>query len=73
VVKQLRDHGEEALYLHPHPQTSIALATCRKLEDLVRVGLDGVTLKDLVVHCHEQDGLEAIDGILSPEVNHQQA
>ncbi|NOQ41617.1 MAG: YihY family inner membrane protein [Desulfuromusa sp.] len=54
IMKKMGDFGEEALYLHPHPQTLIALETCRGVEELVATGLDGATLKDLVVRCQEQ-------------------
>ena len=48
MLKKMGDSGEEALYLHPHPQTRIALETYRQAEEKVTEGLDGITLKDLV-------------------------
>ena len=54
IFKKMGDYGEEALYLHPHPQTLIALETCRKVEGLVADGLGNMTLKDLVVYSQEQ-------------------
>ncbi|MEA3543868.1 MAG: YhjD/YihY/BrkB family envelope integrity protein [Thermodesulfobacteriota bacterium] len=53
ILKKMGDFGEEALYLHSHPQTLIALETCRSVENLVTEGLDGATLKDLVSRCQE--------------------
>ncbi len=61
ILKKMADFGEEALYLHPHPQTLIALETCRRVEDLVAESLDGTTLKDLVVRCHDQIEAEPIE------------
>ncbi len=55
ILKEMGDFGEEALYLHPHPQTLIALETCRKIDGLVGEGLDGTTLKDLVSRCQDQN------------------
>ncbi len=60
ILKKMGDFGEEALYLHPHSQTLIALETCRSVEELVGDGLNGTTLKDLVIRCQEQDGSGAI-------------
>lgn len=60
IFKELRDYGEEALYLYPHPQTGIALETCGKLEQLISDGMKGKTLNDLVIRCQEQgDGAMA--------------
>ncbi|MBE0583581.1 MAG: Rrf2 family transcriptional regulator, partial [Desulfofustis sp.] len=60
IIKQLRDRGEEVLHLYPHPQTLVALETCRKLELLVADGLQGTTLKDLVVSSQEQGQAEPV-------------
>lgn len=57
ILKKIRDYGEEALYLDPRPQTSIALATCYQMEKLLSDGLNGATLKDLVTHCRQQEGV----------------
>lgn len=54
IIKEMGDFGEEPLYLHPHPQTLIALETCHSVENLVGDGLDGTSLKDLVLRCQEQ-------------------
>ncbi len=54
ILKKMGDFGEEALHLQPHPQTLIALETCRRVEDLVADSLDGTTLKDLVSRCQER-------------------
>ena len=48
ILKKMGDSGEEALYLHPHPQTRIALETYRQIEEKVTEGLNGISLKDLV-------------------------
>ncbi|RLB70795.1 MAG: ribonuclease BN-like protein [Deltaproteobacteria bacterium] len=48
MLKKMGDFGEEVLYLHPHPQTRIALETYRQAEEKVTECLDGITLKDLV-------------------------
>jgi len=61
ILKKMGDFGEEALYLQPHPQTLIALETCRRVEDLVADSLDGTTLKDLVSRCQEQVQAEPIE------------
>ncbi len=48
IIRKMGDFGEEALHLHPHPQTLIALETYHQVEDLVTESLNGTTLKDLV-------------------------
>ena len=53
IIRKMGDSGKEALHLHPHPQTLIALETYQRIEDLVTESLDGVTLKDLVSRCKE--------------------
>ncbi|MCK5825949.1 MAG: YihY family inner membrane protein [Desulfuromusa sp.] len=53
IIRKMGDCGKEALHLHPHPQTLIALETYQRIEDLVTESLDGVTLKDLVSRCKE--------------------
>lgn len=53
IFHKLRDYGKEALYLHPHPQTVIALESYRKMETFIDEGLEGTTLKDLVMLSHE--------------------
>jgi len=55
LLKTMRDKGEEALHLHPHPQTLVALEACAELERLVDDGLQGLTLKDLVQKCREME------------------
>lgn len=68
ILKKMRDFGEKMLYLHPHPQILIALETCRKLEDLVDEGLNGLTLKGLVLRCREQSKLDS--GITNEKSNY---
>ncbi|SHI48843.1 tRNA-processing RNAse BN [Malonomonas rubra DSM 5091] len=60
IFKLLRDKGEEALHLHPHAQTLVALEACEKLEDLVEKGLAGMSLSDMVAQCQgkAQQGVE---------------
>ncbi len=53
IIRKMGDSGKEALHLHPHPQTLIALETYQRIEALVTESLDGVTLKDLVNRCKE--------------------
>lgn len=67
ILKKMRDYGEEALYLSPHPQTSIALDTCRQLENIVGEGLNGTTLKDLVTHSQKQDEIKAFENTPEPQ------
>lgn len=55
ILKTLRNKGEEALHLYPHPQTLVAIETCAKLENLVEDGLDGLTLRDMVLSCHKSE------------------
>lgn len=62
ILKKMADFGEEVFYLHSHPQTLIALETCRRVEVLVAEGLNGTTLQDLVLRSHaplENAGVEA--------------
>jgi len=54
LLKRMRDKGEEVLHLKPHPQTRTALEAWTELETMVREGLQGKTLKDLVLRCQEQ-------------------
>jgi len=54
LVKTMRDKGEEALHLRPHPQTLVALEACAELERLLAEGLQGVTLQDLVLRCRDR-------------------
>ncbi|MBN1958245.1 MAG: YihY/virulence factor BrkB family protein [Desulfuromonadales bacterium] len=56
IFKELRDYGQEALYLYPHPQTGIALETCARIEQLINEGMAGRTLSDLVAQCHQREG-----------------
>jgi membrane protein len=72
IFKEMRDYGEEALYLFPHPQTGIALETCRKLEQLVSDGMKGKTLNDLVIQCQEQSD-DAVTTISDTQKNDQVA
>jgi membrane protein len=55
ILRQLRDHGEEVLHLNPQPQTLVALEACQEMDDLLKAGLQGRTLKDLVQHCADWD------------------
>lgn len=55
IFQKLRGYGKEALYLHPHRQTVVALETYRQMELHVDEGLDGTTLKDLVLSCQNPD------------------
>lgn len=64
ILKTMRDEGEEALHLYPHPQTLVAIETCTKLESLVEDGLDGLTLRDMVQSC-QRSGADA-QGAVSP-------
>ncbi len=61
ILREMGDFGEEALHLHPHPQTLIALETYRRVEDLVTDGLDGTTLNDLVGRCQEKVEVEPVE------------
>jgi len=61
IFREMGDFGEEALHLHPHPQTLIALETYRRIEDLVTDGLDGTTLSDLVGRCQERVETEPVE------------
>ncbi len=54
ILKTMADAGEEALYLSPHPQTLIALSTCKQIETLVADNLAGITLSDLVERSQQQ-------------------
>ncbi len=66
ILKQLREHGEEALHLHARPQTLIALQTCRGVETMIDAELNGESLQDLVGRCAaENHGAGADD--LPPE------
>jgi len=58
LIKTMRDRGEEALHLHPHPQTLVAQETCAELERLLTDGLQGMTLRDLVLRCREKGAEE---------------
>ena len=49
ILREMDDFGEEPLYLHPHPQTVIALKTHKRIEKMIGENLGNVTLKDLVV------------------------
>lgn len=60
IIKSMRSCGKEALNLYPHPQTRVAFETYRKIEEIVTDGLEGATLKDLVLECRKRgDGVEA--------------
>ncbi len=54
ILKTMADAGEEALHLHPHPQTLIALSTCSQIETLVADNFAGITLSDLVEQSQQQ-------------------
>ncbi|MFO7766530.1 MAG: YhjD/YihY/BrkB family envelope integrity protein [Pelovirga sp.] len=47
--------GEDVLYLHPHPQTTVALETCDRMIALIDKEFDDVTLKDLVLRSDKAD------------------
>ncbi len=55
IYSMLRNVGEDVMYLHPHPQTTVALETCRNLNDLVDNEFGTVTLKDLVMRSRQKD------------------
>lgn len=55
IYRMLRNVGEDVMYLHPHPQTTVALETWRSLADLVDNNFGDVTLKDLVMRSQEKD------------------
>ncbi len=63
IYSMLRNVGEDVLYLHPHPQTQIALETCHSLTALVETEFGKVTLKDLVMRSqlNESDSAERLD------------
>ncbi len=54
ILRVMRDKGEEALHLNPHPQTLVALEASEQLEDRVESGLEGLTLSDLVIRCQQR-------------------
>jgi len=62
IFKEMGNSGEEVLHLHPHPQTQIALETYQRIEELITVGMDGVTLKELLSHVQEWGEGQAIQG-----------
>ena len=53
IHAMLRNAGEDVLYLHPHPQTTVALETCDQIIALIDKEFDAVTLKDLVLRSHK--------------------
>jgi membrane protein len=55
IYSMLRNVGEDVLHLHPHPQTRVALETCRHLAGLVESEFGEVTLKDLVIRSYQED------------------
>jgi membrane protein len=55
ILKTLRDQGEKVLHLYPHPQTLVAIDACAKLESLLEDGLDGMTLRDMVLSCQQAE------------------
>lgn len=55
ILQTLRDKGEEVLHLNPHPQTLVALEACEKVERLVEEGLQGMTLRDMVLSCQQRE------------------
>jgi len=63
IYSMLRNTGEDVLYLRPHPQTQIALETCRSLTDLIDNEFGKVTLKDLVMRSQQgkSDSAERLD------------
>lgn len=57
IFHQLRHYGKQALYLHSHPQTLVALETYKKKEALVDAGFEGVALKNLVLSSHRSEAV----------------
>jgi membrane protein len=55
IYSMLRSVGEDVMYLHPHSQTTVALETCRSLDELVDNEFGAVTLKDLVMRSRQED------------------
>ena len=53
LLASMRDKGEQLLHLRPHPPTIVALEVCQEMDDILKVGLSGRTLKDLVQHCSD--------------------
>lgn len=51
ILKRMRNQGEEVLHLNPHPPTLVALKACQEMDDMLKEGLQGRTLRDLVQHC----------------------
>ncbi len=70
ILKTMRDKGEEALHLYPHPQTLEAIETSERLEALVEDGLDGLTLRDMVINCQKRDDRTSVVS-LDPQDNSQ--
>jgi len=54
ILKTMDEFGEEALYLHPHPQTLVAFDTCSRVDHLIATEFGEVTLKDLVERSQAQ-------------------
>lgn len=59
IYGMLRNVGEDVMYLHPHPQTTVALETCRSLADLVDNEFGKVTLKDLVMRSQKEESVSS--------------
>lgn len=55
ILLLLREHGKEALYLHPHAQTKVALQACEQFETMVNDRFGKKTLKDLVVDSYASE------------------
>ncbi len=60
LLKIMGDKGEEVLHLNPHPQTLVALEASAQVEKLVHEGLDGLTLRDLVLRCQERGAADVL-------------
>jgi membrane protein len=71
IYRMLRNVGEDVMYLHPHSQTTVALETCRSLDELVDNQFGAVTLKDLVMRSRQKDSdsadLKDDDPLTQPE------
>ncbi|HMB15812.1 MAG TPA: YhjD/YihY/BrkB family envelope integrity protein [Pelovirga sp.] len=55
IYSLLRNVGEEVMYLHPHPQTKVALEISHSLVELVDNEFGSVTLKDLVMRSRQKE------------------
>jgi len=69
LLKTMRDKGEEVLHLYPHPQTLVAIETSEKLEQLIAEGLQGMTLRDMVVSCQQREESASVHALEAAEKN----